>query len=297
MPRRVLIEILVAEFTLDDSTALGIEWSLRPSAGSGSEASAWGSAAGSTPAPGHRAPPADVLLRPSEPGHPDPAPGLREGEPGQRAVDPARAGSSENKRAQIHVGRSVPILTTQQQPTTGIASQTQPTSVITTTVEYRDTGIILTVTPRVSDNRVVALDVRQEVSDAVPNVISGTQSPVITKRVAETSVVVGENKTLGLGGLIEERKVQDREGIPFLSRIPILGYLFGTTTEITRKTELVIPTPRVILDRPRPRPSTRSSSAAPGSGGRSRTRTGRSRRPVPAGPAQPRPHRPELSSR
>ena len=157
--------------------------------------------------------------------------------------------TSENKKAHIHVGQSVPILTTQQQPATGVAAQPQPTSVITTTVDYRDTGIILTVTPRVSDNRFIALDVRQEVSDALPNLIGGTQSPVFTKRVAETSVVVAEHETLLIGGLIDERKVRERAGIPFLSRIPILGYLFGVTTEVLRKTELLILiTPRIVLD-------------------------------------------------
>ncbi|MBI4011888.1 MAG: type II secretion system secretin GspD [Candidatus Rokubacteria bacterium] len=249
MPRRVLIEILVAEFTLDDSTALGIEWSLRSERGIriGGERLGIGSGL-DTGLPGIvPLPPTFFFVLQNR----DILTLLQAFAKANRVnvLSTPHVLASENKRAQIHVGRSVPILTTQQQPTTGIAPQAQPTSVITTTVEYRDTGIILTVTPRVSDNRFVALDVRQEVSDAVPNVISGTQSPVITKRVAETSVVVGENETLVLGGLIEERKVQDREGIPFLSRIPILGYLFGTTTEITRKTELVIlVTPRVILD-------------------------------------------------
>ncbi len=249
MPRRVLIEILVAEFTLDDSTSLGIEWSLRSDRGIriGGERLAIGSGL-DTGLPGIAPlPPTFFFILQNR----DILALLQAFAKANRVnvLSTPHVLASENKKAQIHVGRSVPILTTQQQPTTGIAPQAQPASVITTTVEYRDTGIILTVTPRVSDNRFVALDVRQEVSDAVPNVITGTQSPVITKRVAETSVVVGENETLVLGGLIEERKVQDREGIPFLSRIPILGYLFGTTTEVTRKTELVIlVTPRVILD-------------------------------------------------
>src|SRR5262249_59363780 len=106
------------------------------------------------------------------------------------------------------------------------------------------------------ENRFVALDVRQEVSDVVQNTISATQSPVFTKRVAETSVVVGENESLVLGGLIEERKALVRQGLPFLSRIPILGYLFGATTEGTVKTELMIlVTPRLLLD-PAAAPST-----------------------------------------
>lgn len=249
MPRRVLIEILVAEFMLDDNTSLGIEWALRSDRGiriGGERLSVSGGL--DTGQPGIQPiPPTfffvlqnkDILLL------------LQAFTKANRVniLSSPHVLTSENKKAQIHVGRSVPILTTQQQPTTGIAPQAQPASVITTTVDYRDTGIILTVTPRVSDDRFVALDVRQEVSDAVENTISGTQSPIFTKRVAETSVVVGEHETLVLGGLIEERKVQGREGIPVLSRIPILGYLFGTTTEAVRKTELMIlVTPRIVLD-------------------------------------------------
>jgi len=248
MPRRVLIEILVAEVLLDDSTALGIEWSLRSgNLRIGGETFTLGGGL-DTGLPGIQVlPPAFFFILQSN----DILALLQAFSRVNRVnvLSSPHVLASENKKAQIHVGQSVPILTTQQQAATGIAPQPQPTSVITTTVDYRDTGVILTVTPRVSDNRFVALDVRQEVSDAIPNLVSQTQSPVITKRVAETSVVVAENETLVLGGLIEERKVRERAGIPFLSRIPVLGYLFGTTTEALRKTELLIlVTPRVVLD-------------------------------------------------
>jgi general secretion pathway protein D len=247
MPRRVLIEILVAEFTLDDSTSFGIQWALRSDNGIkiGGERLSMGfptTAPNIVPLP----PTFFFILRSAD------VVTLLQAFSAENRVNvlsSPRVLASENKRAQIHVGRSVPILTSQQQPTTGVAGQAQPTSVITTTVEYRDTGIILSVTPRVSDNRFVAVDVRQEVSDVIPNQFSSTQSPVFTKRVAETSVVVGESESLILGGLIEEQKVRERTGIPFLSRIPILGYLFGATTEAIRKTELmIIVTPRLVMD-------------------------------------------------
>lgn len=248
MPRRVLIELLVAEVTLDDSTSLGIEWSLR-SGGIKIGGERFSLTSGlDTGAPGIvPLPPTFFFILKSS----NVLTLLQAFSKVDRVnvLSTPHVLTSENKRAQIHVGQSVPILTSQQQPTVGIAPLAQPTSVITTTVEYRDTGIILTVTPRVSADRLVALDIRQEVSDAVPNAIGGTQSPIFTKRVAETSVVVAEHETLVLGGLIEERKIRSREGIPFLSRIPILGYLFGTTTESVRKTELLIlVTPRLVWD-------------------------------------------------
>jgi general secretion pathway protein D len=249
MPRRVLIEILVVEVLLDDSTALGIEWSLRSgNLKIGGERFTLGSGL-DTGVPGIAPlPPTFFFILQSN----DVLALLQAFSRVNRVnvLSTPHVLASENKKAQIHVGQSVPILTSVQQPTTGVASsQGQPTSVVSTTVEYRDTGIILTVTPRVSDSRFVALDVRQEVSDAIPNLVSSTQSPVITKRVAETSVVVAENETLLLGGLIEERRVRGTEGIPFLSRIPLLGYLLGTNTEAVRKTELlIVVTPRLVSD-------------------------------------------------
>jgi general secretion pathway protein D len=257
MPRRVLIEILVAEFTLDDSTQLGIEWSLRSEKGIqiGGERLSIGSGL-DTGIPGIvPIPPTFFFVLSNK----DILTLLQAFSQANRVnvLSSPHVMASENKRAQIHVGSSVPILTSQQQPATGVAAAPQPTSVITTTVEYRDVGVILTVTPRVADNRFVALDIRQEVSAVAPSPTIATvqgqpvsvPSPAFTKRVAETSVVVGEQETLVLGGLIEERKTQVREGIPFLSRIPILGYLFGATRDGVVKTELVIMvTPRLVLD-------------------------------------------------
>jgi general secretion pathway protein D len=250
MPRRVLIEILVAEIMLDDSTSLGIEWALRSERGIQIGGETFSVASGlDVGVPGIQPLPPGLFFV------------LQSGDILALLQAFSRVNrvnilsnphvlASENKKAQIHVGQSVPVLTTQQLPATGVVAQAQTaTSVITTTVDYVDTGVILTVTPRVSEDRFVALDVRQEVSDAIQNLVSATQSPVFTKRVAETSVVVGENETLVLGGLIEERKIRERAGIPFLSRIPILGYLFGTTTEAIRKTELLmLVTPRVVQD-------------------------------------------------
>jgi general secretion pathway protein D len=96
----------------------------------------------------------------------------------------------------------------------------------------------------------VALDVKQEVSDVDtvdPNISQSVNSPSFRKREVETSVVLLNNQTLVLGGLIQSKRGLFRSGIPFLSRIPVLGYLFGQTNEAIEKTELLllIP-PRVV---------------------------------------------------
>jgi hypothetical protein len=93
----------------------------------------------------------------------------------------------------------------------------------------------------------VALDVKQEVNDIGPTAPPPINSPSFNKREAETSVVLLNNQTLVLGGLIQNRRTKLRSGIPFLNRIPVLGYLFGSTEDKIEKTELLmLITPRVI---------------------------------------------------
>jgi general secretion pathway protein D len=159
--------------------------------------------------------------------------------------------TSENKKAVINVSNSVPIVTGFTGAVTGTVptqNQVPPTTIQNSTVEYRDAGIILTVTPRISDKRVVALDVKQTVND-IGAAQPPSGSPIIIKREAETSVVLHDNQTLVLGGLIQTRRADTRTGLPGLSRLPVVGGLFGKSTDVFRRTELLLlVTPRVIGD-------------------------------------------------
>src|SRR5262249_48385935 len=93
----------------------------------------------------------------------------------------------------------------------------------------------------------VALDVKQEVNEVGANEPPPINSPRFTKREAETSVVLLNNQTLVMGGLIQNRRTRIRTGIPWLSRIPILGHLFGSVENKIEKTELLLLiTPRAI---------------------------------------------------
>ena len=136
--------------------------------------------------------------------------------------------TSENKKAVINVSTSIPIVTSQQVPIGGAVSGAGPSIVGTQAVEYRDAGVILTVTPRIGERGTVALDVKQEVNDIGANV-GPTNSPSIIKREAETSVVLLNNQTLVLGGLIKDKREKTTRGIPLLKDIPILGNLFRST--------------------------------------------------------------------
>jgi general secretion pathway protein D len=154
--------------------------------------------------------------------------------------------TSENKKAVINVSTSIPIVTSQQIPFGTGTTAGQAAIVGTQSVEYRDTGVVLTVTPRIGERGTVALDVKQEVND-VGEETPPTGSLSIIKREAETSVVLLNNQTLVLGGLIRDRRATVNRGIPVMKDVPLLGYLFGFKSQIQEKTELLILiTPRVV---------------------------------------------------
>jgi Flp pilus assembly secretin CpaC len=95
------------------------------------------------------------------------------------------------------------------------------------------------VTPRIGEQGTVALDVKQEVNEVGENEPPPINSPRFTKREAETSVVLLNNQTLVLGGLIQNKRTRIHIGVPWLSRIPILGYLFGSVENKIEKKELL----------------------------------------------------------
>lgn len=149
---------------------------------------------------------------------------------------------SDNREASIQVGQQIPIPTSE----TNITGTTS----IQRTFQYKDIGIILKVKPQINESGLVALEITQEVSSSatpIEEISEGTVNPVINKTEATTYLVAKDNQTIIIGGLIREDKSRSRTGIPLLSKIPILGYLFGSTSDTTGRVELVILlTPRVI---------------------------------------------------
>lgn len=146
----------------------------------------------------------------------------------------------ENATANFQVGDEVPIVTRQSN------SVVNPDSPVVNSVEFRDTGVLLTVTPRVSSTNMVTLEIEQEVS----NVAAGTAStltPTISTRSLSTTVSIRSGQTVILGGLIDESRNEVRDGIPGLASVPVLGDIFSQTSTTTSRTELLIfLTPRVI---------------------------------------------------
>ena len=154
----------------------------------------------------------------------------------------------DNQPARLEVGDLVPYLTQQAQSTD------TNTSDIINSVAYEQTGVILEVTPRVSSEGLVTLDIAQEVSNvntAASTTISngGITSPTFTQRDVESRVVVQDGQTIGLAGLIQDSVTKSNQGVPFLKDLPIIGALFGQQSNTrTRNELLVLITPHVVHD-------------------------------------------------
>ncbi|MEE9910466.1 MAG: hypothetical protein K4571_01980 [Deltaproteobacteria bacterium] len=147
---------------------------------------------------------------------------------------------SDNREARIQVGQQVPITTSETFGSVTVAPQR--------TIQYKDIGIILKVKPQINDSGLVTLDISQEVSTFSTLKLYANETQIIlNKTEATTNLVVQDGQTVIIGGLIREDDSKARTGIPLLSKIPILGYLFGNTDKDNTRTELVILlTPHVI---------------------------------------------------
>ena len=150
----------------------------------------------------------------------------------------------DNQTAFINVGDSIPISTRSS------ISNVDPDAPTVNEIEYRETGVTLTVTPRVNSSGLVTMEIRQEVSDAIETETSNLDSPTLRKREIESVVAINSGETIVLGGLIRDTQTYSESGIPVLYKLPIIGKLFGTTNDDTSRTELlVLITPRVVSNR------------------------------------------------
>ncbi len=152
--------------------------------------------------------------------------------------------ATDNRPARIQVGSEEPV-------PTGTITQTVGTIAESTSIQYRNTGRIVTIIPQVNSQGLVNLQILAEVSQRGLNVAVGPNTfPSFDIRQAETTAVVQDGESLVIGGIISERKSQDRTGVPFLMNLPVLGRFFGTTTDEADRTELImLITPHVIRSR------------------------------------------------
>jgi general secretion pathway protein D len=148
----------------------------------------------------------------------------------------------DNQAASLKVGDSVPYLSQTSQST--LTSDAQ----IIQSINYRDTGVIMRVTPHIGDDGLVTMDISQEVSAVSPTqTTTGIDSPTFTERTVSSRVAIQDGQTIGLAGLISDDDSRQNQGFPGLKNVPLLGALFGSqNNNRVREELLVLITPHVI---------------------------------------------------
>ena len=240
-PMQVLVEATIIDVALGDQLSLGVEWLLKGRFD------------------GKRA---EARLDLGAPGIAPLVPGFSytvlDNASNVRAVLNALAAESrlkvvssptmmvlDNHKATIRVGDQVPVRTSEA---AGLGTSAVA-PVIASTFDYRDTGVLLEVVPRVNASGMVTLEIHQEVNDVVPTTTSGIDSPTINQRRFTTTVAVQDGETVVLGGLIRDRADGRESGVPLLSDIPVLGWLFKSRTDIAERSELIVViTPTAVRD-------------------------------------------------
>ena len=231
---QVIIEASIIEVTLNDNLRYGLEWTFDGGVGSGNRGVAQLFN--------------DDSLAPQTPGF---AYSIINGGGQIKAVLNALASDNllnvisspsvmvlDNQTANIQVGDQVPVR----------AGTTQSGEFVTQNIEYRDTGVQLSVTPSVNAGGMVVMDIEQSVTDVGP-LGEGVAESTFLERSITSRVAVRSSESVVLGGLIRENKSQGSSGVPFLHELPVIGALFGTKSTTSTRTELiVIITPRVIFD-------------------------------------------------
>ncbi|MEL6683184.1 MAG: type II secretion system secretin GspD, partial [Pseudomonadota bacterium] len=233
--RQVLVEATIVEVSLNEDLRYGVQYFLEEGGGS------FGLTSGES-----------FNIAPSAPGF---AVSLG-GNPANAVIDALDTVTSinvisspnlmivNNESARLVVGDQVPTAVRTAQDASSADDQ-----VFVSTVEYRDTGVIFEVTPRINSSGSVLLNIGQEVS-LVGETDPATGNPVISQRLINSSIAVDSGETVVLGGLFSDRRTGSNSGIPILKDLPVAGNLFGNTSRGRDQTELlVLITPRIVNNR------------------------------------------------
>ncbi len=229
MPRQVLIEVIIAEVTLDDKTEMGVEWSylksnlgLDTAVNIGSSGLSYAINFSDKWALALNALATDNKLK---------------------IISAPSVMASDNKPATINVSTEIPVASAEYE-------YNNAGGVTSTSIQYRNTGIILTVTPTINERGLVSMEISQEVSNQSAGVtVGGKVYPSFRQRSVKTTLTVGHQQTIVMGGLIEENQEVSESGVPLLSKIPLLKYLAGSHGKSASRTELVLSiTPHVIVN-------------------------------------------------
>jgi general secretion pathway protein D len=259
VPRQVLLDVLIVEVTLTDNQSLGIDYEIlenRPATIFGQKFPSAGAlrSLGSTlfPSGGQFGAGATAVVGSGD---------LRaiinalQSDSRVKVLSSPSVLAADNRPARIQVGSQEPVATgSVSTPITTTGTGTATSFATSATIQYQNTGRIVTIIPQVNSQGLVNLQILAEVSQINPNaaVTLGTSGsfPSFDIRQAETTAVVQDGDSLAIGGIIADNRSRSRTGIPYLMDLPVIGRFFGTTSDQLTRTELImLITPHVIRNR------------------------------------------------
>jgi general secretion pathway protein D len=233
IPQQVVIQTMIVEASLDATDKLGVEWKFANNAlfhQSNSQG------VGATNFGLQTNPPAQGFSYTLTSNNLDAYINALKTDQKFRVLSTPRIFTSNNVTAQINISQSIPYITSSIENTTGT---------FTNNYQFLDVGIVLTVTPQITSNGYVTMDVTQTANDLQG--FTTFNAPIVNQRQATTTVSVKDNETVILGGIIQHKVTSTVNKIPILGDIPILGNLFKSSTKEDTRTELLVfMTPRII---------------------------------------------------
>lgn len=235
--KQVLIDVMVAEITLGDEEKYGLEWMLKVPGSSTTAGGGTGVLDMKTPVTS-----GGIFANVFSASKFNYFIGMFASQDKLKVLSSPSILATDTKEARIEVGDEVPTAT-------GTLTSDTTSGNLTSQIQYKTTGTILEVTPTVSEKGMVTLKVSQEISNvaAKGTPVGGKEYPSFNSRKAKTTAIVQNGHTLVIGGLISEKKNSTRSGIPYLSSIPYVGWLFGSVHETVSRTELLIMvTPHIV---------------------------------------------------
>ena len=235
-PGQVLIEASILEVTLTNELQLGVDWQVVGAGGKLNVANIGNAAAAVAPSfPGFSLTYLDKNIQTAV----NALKSVTEVE----VISAPKIIALDNHVAKLEVGDQVPVTVQASQSTA------TPNAPLVASTEYRDTGVILSVTPRISGDDKVILDIDQEVSSVAKTTSSGIDSPTIQQRRLQSSLMLRDGASVALGGLISDNRTKTNSGLPWAKDLPVIGAAFRTTDHSVNRTELIVLiTAKIIKD-------------------------------------------------
>jgi general secretion pathway protein D len=239
---QVAIDATIAEITLNDSLNYGVQFYLKGNdVGARDDKGSIGLSTGASAIIGRTLPGFNFLLGPEL----EPRVILQ----ALRNVTDVKVLSNpsvvvmDNQIATLQVGDQVPVATASATVVGGAGTP------VVNTIDYRNTGVILRVVPRINANGNVLLDIEQEISNVSTTANTGTLTPTVSQRKVKSSIGVASGQTVLLAGLISENSATQRSNLPLVDQLGELGKLIGSNSKATQRTELIIfIRPQIIRD-------------------------------------------------